>query len=144
MKINHSKSTSARTVWTDTEQFAVALAYCIMQQHHTLRPYDRINKTAIRRALMGTILEPGPCAARSHGSIDCKFMNLSAVAFLHGDPVVPGYVPANNAQKSLSYWYRAARRIVQQDTERNELTDFELAFSATAGDSPAETPRWPY
>ena len=132
MRINHSKSTSARTVWTDTEQLAVALAYCIMQQHCMLRPYDRINKTAIRRALMGTDAQPGPCAARSHGSIDCKFMNLSAVARSLGDPVVPGYVPASNVQKSLSYWYRTARRIVQSDTERNELTDFELAFSATA------------
>ena len=58
----------AYTPWTDTEQYATCLAYCIMQQAQDNG--IRFNKSAIRRELIGTDEAPGPLHARSNGSVD--------------------------------------------------------------------------
>jgi hypothetical protein len=120
---------TARAPWTDTEQYAVCLAYCIMQQAD--QNGERVNKSAIRRELRGTDEQPGPLHARSNGSIEAKLMNVSAVAAQRGDVLVKGYKPAPHYQKSLSYYYVMARRIVASDTQQGVRTDLQVATTAT-------------
>jgi hypothetical protein len=91
----------------------------------------RFNKSAIRRELIGTDEAPGPLHARSNGSVEAKFMNVSAVAAQRGDVLVAGYKPAKHYQKSLSYWYVMARRVVQQDSSAGQTTDLQTAVLAT-------------
>jgi len=120
----------AHTIWTDTECFALALAYCIMQQ--TDSRGERINKSALRRSLIGSMEVPGPLNARSHGSIEAKFMNVSAVAAQYGHRLVTGYKPAPHYQKVLRHWYAVAYNIVSQDTAAGHKTDMATALQATA------------
>jgi hypothetical protein len=119
----------AHTVWTDTEQFAVCLAYCIMQQADARG--ERVNKSALRRQLIGTDEQPGPLHARSNGSIEAKLMNVSAVAMTLGHVTVRGYKPAPHYQKSLRVWYVTASSIVRQDSDAGHKTDVATALQVT-------------
>jgi hypothetical protein len=92
---------------------------------------ERINKSALRRQLIGTEDNPGPLYARSHGSIEAKLMNVSAVAQQYGHALVKGYKPAPHYQKSLTSWYVAARHVVTQDTELGHKTDVATAIQVT-------------
>ena len=66
----------------------------------------RYNKTEHRRALMDTI-------ERTHGSIERKHMNISAVLEAHGLPYIYGYKPYSNFQQAL---FEAVQARLHDDT----------------------------
>ena len=85
----------SRNNWNDTEVTAICKAYLYMSECE--RNDIKFNKAQIRRVLMAKGV------ARSHGSIDAKFMNCSAVAQkINGMHVVKGYQPLQNYQAALS------------------------------------------
>ena len=78
--------------WTEAEITAILDDYFVML---SLELDGRgYNKTEHRRALMDTI-------DRSHGSIERKHMNISAVLEAHGLPYIYGYKPYSNFQQAL-------------------------------------------
>ena len=85
----------SRNNWNDTEVQPVCKAYLYMSECE--RNGIKFNKAQIRRELIAGGL------ARSHGSIEAKFMNCSAVAQkINGMHVVKGYKPLQNYQAALS------------------------------------------
>ena len=82
------------TKWTTEENAALVGAYFNMLSLHAQG--KAFNKAAIRRNLIA-----GPLAARSQGSIEFKFMNVSGVCASLGLPILPGYQPASNYQRDL-------------------------------------------
>jgi 5-methylcytosine-specific restriction enzyme A len=80
--------------WNDSENAAIVAAYNQMQA--TANAALFLNKSAVRRALMA-----GPLASRSNGSIELKFMNISACRASLGLPILKGYIPAGNYSKDL-------------------------------------------
>lgn len=88
--------------WTDTENDATAAAYLDMLARE-LRG-DKYNKAATRRALIdGTGnakgAKLGPLAVRSHGSVEMKNCNVSAVMRAAGLPWINGYKPLGHGQQ---------------------------------------------
>ena len=85
----------SRNNWNDQEVTAICKAYLYMSECE--RNGIKFNKAQIRRELITGGL------ARSHGSIEAKFMNCSAVAQkINGMHVVKGYKPLQNYQAALS------------------------------------------
>lgn len=78
--------------WSEAEITAIVEDYFDMLAHEL--EGRRYNKTEHRRALMDTI-------DRSHGSIERKHMNISAVLEAHGLPYIYGYKPYSNFQQAL-------------------------------------------
>ena len=119
---------AARRDWSDEENMALCLAYCIMLSAQ-LRG-EKFNKSAIRRELIGTDTEAGPLHARSNGAIEAKFMNCSAIvqqARLPG--MVKGYKAANNVQAALLPTLRNAWELVRDDAERGIATTIDVAVA---------------
>ncbi len=78
--------------WSDIENDAIVQDYFDMLEHEQMgRPF---NKAEHRRALMET-------TGRSHGSIEFKHCNISAVMEILGLPHIVGYRPRGNFQKAL-------------------------------------------
>ncbi|MFN3166141.1 MAG: HNH endonuclease [Phycisphaeraceae bacterium] len=75
--------------WDEAEFDACTRAYLWMQlaESKGFTPY----KKRVRQALI-----EGPLAARTHGSIEYRFQNISAVLDGRGEPWIPGYKPAKN------------------------------------------------
>jgi 5-methylcytosine-specific restriction protein A len=85
--------------WTPAENSALVRCYLeMLALQNAGTPYS---KTAKRNALIGTPDKPGPLAFRSHGSIECKLMNVSGCMKALGRLTVKGYLPAMNYQSSL-------------------------------------------
>lgn len=85
--------------WTPAENAALVRAYLdMLALQNAGTPYS---KTAKRKALIGTPEAPGPLAFRSHGSIECKLMNVSGCMQALGRHTVKGYLPAMNYQAAL-------------------------------------------
>jgi hypothetical protein len=82
------------TKWTQEENAALVAAYFSMLA--LSRAGKAFSKAAVRRNLIA-----GPLAARSQGSIEFKFMNVSGVCVALGLPVLQGYQPASNYQRDL-------------------------------------------
>ncbi len=95
-----------RRDWTDLENAALCRAWCLMFMADLTG--KAVNKSAVRRELIGTDSEPGILHSRSHGSIEAKLMNISAAAVAIGIPALPGYKPASNYQASLRVHLMAA------------------------------------
>jgi 5-methylcytosine-specific restriction enzyme A len=85
----------AGTDWTDAEIQASVDAYFEMLAYE--QASTQYNKSAINRAL-----REGPLGDRSRGSLEFKFMNISAVLRDAGLPWIPGYKPAANTQGALA------------------------------------------
>ena len=102
---------SKRRDWTDKEQQAICAAYVGMLLAEATG--QRFNKSQIRRELIGSDENPGPLNARSNGSVEAKFMNVSAAAIAIGLPIVRGYKPATNYQASLRVHLAEAYRHVE-------------------------------
>jgi len=89
------------TNYSATEHAALCAAYVSMAVEQNAG--RKVNKAAIIRDLIATV-----CPTRSRGSIEAKFMNISAAAIsrnlLPGLPGghVQGYKPAPNGSKSLA------------------------------------------
>lgn len=80
--------------WFAEENRAIVDAYFWMLAEETAgRPYV---KAAVRRTLIA-----GPLARRSHGAIERKFQNISAVLDQHNVAWVEGYKPLHNFQMDL-------------------------------------------
>ena len=78
--------------WSDSENDAIVQDYFDMLEHEQLgQPFT---KAEHRRALMET-------TGRSHGSIEFKHCNISAVMEILGLPYIVGYRPRGNFQKAL-------------------------------------------
>lgn len=82
------------SAWSDQENLAIASAY--LEMLVSLMRGDRVVKSQVNRALREDALR-----ARSRGSVDFKFQNLSAALVASGFPWVDGYKPAKNFQASL-------------------------------------------
>ena len=79
--------------WSDAENEAIIRDYFVMLKHEQMgQPF---NKAAHRRALMET-------TGRSHGSIEFKHCNISAVMGLLELPHIVGYKPRGNFQNALA------------------------------------------
>ena len=80
--------------WSTDENRAIIDAYFWMLAEETAgRPYM---KALVRRTLI-----EGPLARRSHGAIERKFQNISAVLEQHNVVYVEGYKPLHNFQMDL-------------------------------------------
>lgn len=90
---------NAPTKWTAAENAALVACYLRMQALHNAG--TRFSKAAERRALIGTPENPGPLAARSHGSVEFKLMNVSGCMRALQRLPLPGYAPAMNYQREL-------------------------------------------
>ena len=85
----------ARNNWNDQEVSAICKAYLYMSESE--RNGIKFNKAQIRRELIA-----GALPNRSHGSIEAKAQNCSAVAQkINGMHVVQGYKPLQNYQAAL-------------------------------------------
>jgi len=85
--------------WSAAENAACVSAYLKMVElQNAGKPYS---KAKIRRELIGTQTNPGTLYARSEGSIEFKFMNVSACMRAIGRIEVTGYKPAMNYQSDL-------------------------------------------
>lgn len=83
----------ANVPWTDLENdLIVADYFAMLKDDLAERPY---NKTEHRNALIPLL------NGRSHGSIEFKHQNISAVLKALGEAWIPGYKPALNFQDSL-------------------------------------------
>ena len=78
--------------WSEAEIAAIVEDYFEMLAHEL--EGSRYNKTEHRLALMDTI-------ERTHGSIERKHMNISAVLAVLGLPYIDGYKPYSNFQQAL-------------------------------------------
>ena len=78
--------------WTETENFAIADDYLIMLALEIRG--EKYNKAAHRRALIA-----GELAVRSHGSVEMKHCNISAVMRAAGLPWINGYKPLGHGQQ---------------------------------------------
>jgi hypothetical protein len=116
-----------RRDWTESENTAVCLAYCIMLAAQ--KRGEKFNKSAIRRELIGTEAEQGPLYNRSNGSIEAKLMNCSAVAVSLGWPLLKGYKPAPNYQKCLRWHMTEALALVEDDTAHGIATSIDVAVA---------------
>lgn len=77
--------------WSDKEVEAIVKDYFDMMSHELQgKPY---NKSEHRRRLMGSL------NGRSHGSIERKHQNISAVLIEMGMPYISGYKPLKNYQR---------------------------------------------
>lgn len=85
--------------WTPAENSA--LVSCYLEMLALQNAGTAYSKTAKRKALIGTPEAPGPLAFRSHGSIECKLMNVSGCMKALGRLTVTGYLPAMNYQAAL-------------------------------------------
>lgn len=83
----------AGTPWTTFEIEAVVADYGDMLSAELVG--ERVIKAERRRALQQII-------GRSHGSIEYKHQNISAVLELFGLPYIRGYKPARNYQRALA------------------------------------------
>ena len=80
--------------WSSDENRAIVDAYFWMLAEETAgRPYV---KAVVRRTLLA-----GALAKRSHGAIERKFQNISAVLDQHNMTYVDGYKPLHNFQMDL-------------------------------------------
>lgn len=85
--------------WSALENAAIVSAYLRMvEKQNAGTPYM---KSKFRAELIGTPASPGPCYTRSDGSIEFKFMNVSACMRAIGRIEVTGYKPAMNYQSDL-------------------------------------------
>lgn len=114
-----------RKDWTDSENLAVCLAWCLMQAAE--QRGQKFNKSAIRRELIGTEAQPGPLAARSNGSVEAKLMNCSAAALRLNYGTLKGYKPAPNYQASLLNAMVAAHGIIAEELQHTDTVDFSAA-----------------
>lgn len=85
--------------WTPAENSALVSCYLSMLRMQNAG--TAYSKTAERKRLIGSPEEPGPLAFRSHGSIECKLMNVSGCMQALGRHMVKGYVPMMNYQAPL-------------------------------------------
>lgn len=83
----------APAIWTDTENDLIVEDYFAMLASDAAG--DDYNKTDHRRRLIPRLNN------RSHGSIEYKHQNISAVLKGLGEEWIPGYKPAFNFQSSL-------------------------------------------
>jgi len=109
-----TRKTSAAVgkAWTENEQHALIRAYnAMMLADANSLPYS---KAVINRLLRGDTtpadwqkpwlnLQPyyRALAARSRGSVEAKLMNISGARETLGLPILNGYKPAPNFQRSL-------------------------------------------
>jgi hypothetical protein len=77
--------------WTQSEHDAIAADYLDMLSRELLA--TTYNKAAHRRALIA-----GPLSVRSHGSVEMKHCNISAVMRAAGLPWINGYKPLGHGQ----------------------------------------------
>lgn len=77
--------------WQQSENDAIAADYLDMLSRELLA--TTYNKAAHRRALIA-----GPLAARSHGSVEMKHCNISAVMRAARLPWINGYKPLGHGQ----------------------------------------------
>ncbi len=80
--------------WTKEENEALVAAYLGMLAMHNNG--TKYSKAAVRRELIA-----GPLKERSEGSVEFKFMNVSACLKALGKLHIPGYQPAMNYQSDL-------------------------------------------
>ena len=85
---------ATRNPWTQDEINALLKAYGQLVDAQAAGLY--LSKAGVVRALMA-----GPCIGRSKGSVEAKFMNLSAACVMAGTGYVKGYKPAPNMQRIL-------------------------------------------
>ena len=116
-----TRKTSAAVgkAWTTNEQRVLILAYNAMRNadtighkyskaainrflrgdHNTSTQYDRDAECA---RLIGLYIDDAEAlAARSRGSVEAKLMNISGARETLGLPILKGYKPAPNFQRSL-------------------------------------------
>jgi hypothetical protein len=80
------------TVWSDEElDLIVADYFAMLAAEQAGTPYVKSRHSARLRARIG----------RSHGSVEFKHMNISAVLEEIGQPTIGGYKPMPNYQKSI-------------------------------------------
>ncbi len=75
--------------WTDNELIATIRAYLWMQR--SVHDGHRTVKKRVREALIA-----GPLSERSHGSVEYRFQNISAVLHSMGEEWLEGYLPQRN------------------------------------------------
>ena len=80
--------------WNPTENAALLQAYGQLVDAQADGAY--LSKAALIRQL-----QAGPLSARSRGSVEAKFMNISAALVKAGHGHVRGYKPAPNMQRCL-------------------------------------------
>ncbi|MDE0143057.1 MAG: DUF3883 domain-containing protein [Caldilineaceae bacterium] len=109
--------------WSDSENEAIVKDYFAMLEHEQMgRPF---NKAEHRRALMET-------TGRSHGSIEFKHCNISAVMEALGLPRIEGYRPRGNIQRAL---FETVEALVNEKPDLYKLLTGEVG---TLRDSSAE------
>ena len=86
------KEPAERRNWTDDEIDLIVADYFLMLNDEMAG--GPFNKTEHRRTLIKVV-------DRSHGSIEFKHRNISAVLQLLGLPTIKGYLPAENFQKAI-------------------------------------------
>ena len=86
---------AARLDWTSEECDALLEAYFRMVKK------DAAGESYVKRQVI-LELQRDSLKTRTHGSIEYKFQNVSAVLAKKGLPFLKGYVPAANAQRLLA------------------------------------------
>ena len=110
-------------IWSESENEAIVKDYFVMLEHEQMgQPF---NKAEHRRDLIEII-------GRSHGSIEFKHCNISAVMEILGLPSIDGYRPRGNFQEALF-------EVVEAHLdERPDLYNALTGQSATLHDGAAE------
>lgn len=85
--------------WSPAEN--TALVSCYLSMLALQNAGTAYSKAAERRRLIGDAAQPGPLAFRSHGSIECKLMNVSGCMSALGRLTVKGYAPLMSYQAAL-------------------------------------------
>lgn len=80
--------------WSDDELRATIRSYLTMAQLQL--EGSKFSKKAFRDELLG-----GPLKGRSASSIEFRMRNISAVMEEHGQPILSGYLPAENVGKAV-------------------------------------------
>lgn len=132
-----------RPAWSRVEVEAIVAEYVAMLKLELRgNPY---NKAGRNRALAGLL------SNRSHGSIERKHQNISAVLIRCGYPYIPGYKPLYNYQSLL---FDTVSAQIERDVELSgviqisaDLPPPDRAFSdilerLEAPPEPARTPAW--
>lgn len=83
-----------KTPWSEAELLACVEAYKDMLAHERLG--TAYSKAKARRALLA-----GVCEGRSHGSLEFRFCNISAVLSRGGHEYVIGYKPMGHVGRKV-------------------------------------------
>ncbi len=111
-------SLAAMTSWSDEEQTAVVEQYFVMlEQELVHQPYTKTEHN--RRVQQAT--------ARSRGSVEFKFSNISAALRDMHVPYIDGYKPRANYQSSLAL---VVEQFLQERPHILELMRSEVAYPA--------------